>query len=43
MRIEIDIDNTLTDVQAELNLAAYNYAKSLGKNIDKKVFTRRYK
>lgn len=37
MRIGIDIDNTLTDVQAELNLAAYNYAKSLGKNIDKKI------
>lgn len=37
MRIGIDIDNTLTDVQAELNLAAYNYAKKLGKNINKKI------
>lgn len=35
MRIGIDIDNTLTEVQNELNIAAYNYAKSLGKNIDK--------
>ena len=36
MRIGIDIDNTLTDVQSELNMAAYNYAKRLGKNIDEK-------
>ena len=36
MKIGIDIDNTLTDVQAELNRAAYNYAKTLGKNIDEK-------
>lgn len=33
MNIGIDIDNTLTDVQNELNIAAYNYAKKLGKNI----------
>ena len=36
LKIGVDIDNTLTDVQAELNLAAYNYAKSLGKNINEK-------
>ena len=30
--IGIDTDNTLTEVQKELNIAAYNYAKSLGKN-----------
>ena len=36
MKIGIDIDNTLTDVQAELNKAAYNYAKTLGKDIDEK-------
>ena len=36
MKIGIDIDNTLTDVQRELNLVAYNYAKSLGKIIDEK-------
>lgn len=33
MRIGIDIDNTLTEVQEELNVAAYNYAIKLGKNI----------
>ena len=35
MTIVIDIDNTLTDIKDDLNLAAYNYAKELGKNIDK--------
>lgn len=35
MTIGIDIDNTLTDIKDDLNLAAYNYAKELGKNIDK--------
>lgn len=34
MKIGIDIDNTLTEVQNELNTAAYNYAKKLGKNIN---------
>lgn len=34
MKIGIDIDNTLTEVQKELNCAAYNYAKKLGKNIN---------
>ena len=35
MKIGIDIDNTLTEVQKELNIAAFNYAKKLGKDIDK--------
>lgn len=34
MRIGIDIDNTLTEIQDELNKAAYEYAISLGKDID---------
>lgn len=34
MKIGIDIDNTLTEVQNELNTAAYNYAKKLRKNIN---------
>lgn len=34
MRIGIDIDNTLTEVQEELNKAAFEYAISLGKKID---------
>lgn len=34
MRIGIDIDNTLTEVQEKLNKAAYAYAVSLGKNLD---------
>lgn len=33
MRIGIDIDNTLTDVQKELSIALYEYAKSLGKEV----------
>ena len=33
MRIGIDIDNTITKVQEELNNAAYEYAIKLGKNI----------
>ena len=33
MNIGIDIDNTITEVQKELNNAAYEYAISLGKNI----------
>ncbi len=33
MRIGIDIDNTITEVQEELNNAAYEYAIKLGKNI----------
>lgn len=37
MRIGIDIDNTLTNVQEELNEAAYNYAIKLGKEIDSSV------
>ena len=37
MRIGIDIDNTLTNVQEELNEAAYNYAIKLGKEIDTSV------
>ena len=35
MKIGIDIDNTLTDVKEKLNEAAYNYAISLGKKVDK--------
>ena len=34
MRIGIDIDNTITEVQDELNKAAYEYAVKLGKNIN---------
>lgn len=34
MRIGIDIDNTLTEVQDKLNKAAFDYAISLGKKID---------
>lgn len=33
MNIGIDIDNTITEVQEELNNAAYQYAIKLGKNI----------
>lgn len=33
MRIGIDIDNTITEVQDELNKAAYEYAIKLGKRI----------
>lgn len=33
MNIGIDIDNTITEVQEELNNAAYEYAIRLGKNI----------
>ena len=33
MNIGIDIDNTITEVQEELNNAAYEYAIKLGKNI----------
>ncbi len=36
MRIGIDIDNTLTDVQKELNNAAYKYATRLNKKINLK-------
>ena len=35
MKIGIDIDNTLTYVKEKLNEAAYNYAISLGKKVDK--------
>lgn len=34
MNIGIDIDNTLTEIQEELNKAAYEYAIKLGKNIN---------
>ena len=42
MRIGIDIDNTITDIEELLNEAAFNYAKQLGKEIteadrDKKI------
>lgn len=37
MRIGIDIDNTLTDVQNELNNAAYEYTLKLGKNLDENI------
>ena len=42
MRIGIDIDNTITDIEEQLNEAAFNYAKQLGKGIteadrDKKI------
>ncbi len=33
MNIGIDINNTITEVQEELNFAAYQYAIKLGKNI----------
>lgn len=33
MIIGIDIDNTLTDVQKEINIATYKYAKILGKDV----------
>lgn len=33
MRIGIDIDDTLNDVKEKLETAAYNYAKSIGKDI----------
>lgn len=36
MRIGIDIDNTLTDIEDELEKAAFDYAKSLNKNINTK-------
>lgn len=39
MIIGIDIDNTLTNVQEELNRAAYNYAIKLGKKIDSSVIS----
>lgn len=34
MNIGIDIDNTITEVEEELNNAAYEYAIKLGKNIN---------
>lgn len=34
MRIGIDIDDTLTNINEELVMAAFNYAKCLGKNIN---------
>lgn len=34
MNIGIDIDNTITEVQEELNNVAYKYAIKLGKNIE---------
>ena len=34
MNIGIDVDNTITKVQEELNNAAYEYAIKLGKNIE---------
>lgn len=34
MKIGIDIDNNLTEVQGKLNEAAYTYAVSLGKNLE---------
>jgi len=34
MIIGIDIDNTLTDIEEELNEAAFKYAKELGKKVD---------
>lgn len=39
MIIGIDIDNTLTNVQEELNEVAYNYAIKLGKKIDSSVIS----
>lgn len=36
MRIGIDIDNTITDIQTDLNNAAYKYANSLNKKINLK-------
>lgn len=35
MKFGIDIDNTITEVQEELNNAAYEYAIKLGKDINK--------
>lgn len=35
MKIGIDIDNTLTDTQNDINIAAYKYAKYLGKDVSK--------
>ena len=37
MNIGIDIDNTITEIQNELNKAAYDYAIKLGKNIDNHI------
>lgn len=37
MRIGIDIDNTLTNVQNTLNEAAYNYAIKLGKKVSSSI------
>ena len=37
MRIGIDIDNTITDIQEQLNQAAYDYAIRLGKDINKNI------
>ena len=34
MIIGVDIDETLTEVQNKINIAAYEYAKSLGKNLN---------
>lgn len=34
MKIGIDIDDTITNIKEELTQALFNYAKSLGKNID---------
>jgi len=34
MNIGIDIDNTITEVQQELNNAAYEYALKIGKKIE---------
>ena len=37
MKIGIDIDNTITDIQEQLNQAAYDYAIKLGKDINKNI------
>jgi len=34
MRIGIDIDNTLTDIEDDLMKVAFDYAKSLNKTIN---------
>lgn len=34
MIIGIDIDDTLTNIGTDINIAAYNYAKKLGKDIN---------
>lgn len=34
MIIGIDIDDTLTNIGRDINIAAYNYAKKLGKDIN---------